>query len=153
MHSPFPGMQDAVMQRHHAQRGSLCSGGHLVIVNLQRTPKDKHAALLVRAKCDYVMAGVMHYLQWSIPAFIRNDAILLRHTQPRPGKRPPRKDGEQIQFRVEASSVHGAKCPLPMITEAKLSFPVGVKLLCKHPQQRSSILFGPANLAACRSTV
>jgi len=35
------------------------AGGRLVIVNLQRTPKDRRAALVIRARADCVMAGVM----------------------------------------------------------------------------------------------
>ena len=38
------------------------AGGQLVIINLQKTPKDKKAALLIHARCDDVMGGVLRSL-------------------------------------------------------------------------------------------
>ena len=42
-------------------------GGKLVIVNLQKTPLDSYAALVIHGKCDEVMAKVMQKLQIPIP--------------------------------------------------------------------------------------
>lgn len=44
-------------------------GGRLVIVNLQRTPLDRSAALVIHAKCDDVMEGLMTRLATPIPPF------------------------------------------------------------------------------------
>ena len=35
------------------------AGGKLAIVNLQKTPKDRRAALVLRARADRVMAALM----------------------------------------------------------------------------------------------
>ncbi|KAK9801395.1 hypothetical protein WJX73_005987 [Symbiochloris irregularis] len=53
------------------------AGGRIVIINLQKTPKDKQAALVLHARCDEVMAGVMGHLGRVIPPFIRTDALVL----------------------------------------------------------------------------
>ncbi len=45
------------------RRLRACAGGRLVIVKLQRTPKDRRAALVIRACADCVMAGVMAALR------------------------------------------------------------------------------------------
>ena len=90
-------------------------------MNLQKTPKDRHAALVLHARCDDVMAGVMRHLRRPVPPYVRTDAIVMRHVQPRPGRAAGR---GTVKFRVEAGSVHGPRCPLPMVVAAELSFPV-----------------------------
>jgi NAD-dependent SIR2 family protein deacetylase len=60
------------------------AGGTLAIVNLQPTPKDAHAGLVVRGRCDSVMRRVMARLvragvagvPASLPPFVRTDAVL-----------------------------------------------------------------------------
>ena len=42
-------------------------GGNLVIVNLQKTPIDKHATLVIHGKCDEVMRLTMKKLKLQIP--------------------------------------------------------------------------------------
>jgi NAD-dependent SIR2 family protein deacetylase len=42
-------------------------GGKLVIVNLQKTPMDQYAALVIHGKCDDVMNRVMKKLNLEIP--------------------------------------------------------------------------------------
>ncbi len=37
---------------------SCTAGGRLVIINLQRTPKDRHANLLIHGRTDEVMQQV-----------------------------------------------------------------------------------------------
>lgn len=49
--------------------GSYKNKGHLVIVNLQKTPYDKYAALVIRAKTDIVMDLLMEALGLSIPEY------------------------------------------------------------------------------------
>ena len=77
-------------------------GGRLVIVNLQKTPKDKQAALVLHARCDEVMAGIMRHLQRSIPAYVRTDALLVRHVQ-QPADNTTQQAKPGIPFRVEVS--------------------------------------------------
>ena len=97
-----------------------------MIVNLQKTPKDKQAAMTMHARCDHVLAGVMRHLRRPILAFVRTDTVVVRHEQSRPlaGHESP-----LVHVRVELGSVHGPRCPLPMVAAAELSFPVSLS----HP--------------------
>lgn len=47
-------------------------GGKVAIINLQSTPKDKRAALVVRAPCDQIFEQVMRRLQIPIPSCERH---------------------------------------------------------------------------------
>lgn len=42
----------------------------MVIVNLQRTPKDKLGTMLIRARVDLLMALTMHELQMQVGASV-----------------------------------------------------------------------------------
>ena len=53
-------------------------GGAFALVNLQKTPKDKHARVIAHARCDDVMRRVMHHLRLQVPPFIRRDRLALR---------------------------------------------------------------------------
>lgn len=48
-------------------------GGKVAIVNLQKTPKNKLADLVIHGNCDQVMQQVMHALQRPIPVYERWD--------------------------------------------------------------------------------
>ncbi|KAJ1441232.1 Sirtuin family [Sesbania bispinosa] len=52
---------------------ALRGGGKVVIVNLQKTPKDKKASLVIHGFVDKVIAGVMDHLNLQIPPFVRID--------------------------------------------------------------------------------
>lgn len=62
---------------------TVASGGTLAIVNLQATPKDAKAALVVRGRCDEVMRGLMRGLAGkglvppSLPAWVRTDRVVV----------------------------------------------------------------------------
>eukprot|EP00877_Chromochloris_zofingiensis_P004606 jgi/Chrzof1/14146/Cz08g26220.t1 len=58
---------------------TLKSGGHMAIINLQATPKDKKASIVIHAKVDEVMALLMHYLGIPVPTYIRTDYISISH--------------------------------------------------------------------------
>ncbi len=45
------------------------NGGKMVIINLQKTPKDKHASLRIFGECDPVMTMLMQELGIEIPKF------------------------------------------------------------------------------------
>ncbi|GAY55081.1 hypothetical protein CUMW_161750 [Citrus unshiu] len=68
---------------------SLRGGGKIVIVNLQQTPKDKKASLVVHAPVDKVIAGVMHHLNLWIPPYVRVDLFQINLDQ---YSRPSRSD-------------------------------------------------------------
>jgi len=60
---------------------TVAAGGSLAIVNLQATPKDRAAALVVRGRCDEVMRAVMHGLAvrglvpHACPPWVRTDTV------------------------------------------------------------------------------
>ncbi|KAE8733527.1 NAD-dependent protein deacetylase SRT1 [Hibiscus syriacus] len=60
---------------------SLSGGGKIVIVNLQKTPKDKKASLVIHGFVDKVIAGVMGLLNMQIPPYIRIDLFQIILTQ------------------------------------------------------------------------
>ncbi|KAL1515666.1 hypothetical protein AB1Y20_002283 [Prymnesium parvum] len=93
-------------QRHKPQ------GGKLVIINLQRTPKDGKASLVIHRKADEVMRRVMQTLQIPIPPYVRRDAFLVSHElRSRHGVTIGDADSG-LDLVVKLRSVHGAECPL-----------------------------------------
>lgn len=53
-------------------------GGKVVIVNLQKTPKNKSADVVIHARCDAVFERVMHHMGRSIPYYDRWDHFHMR---------------------------------------------------------------------------
>ena len=99
-----------------------CAGGKLVIVNLQNTPKDKKASLVIHARCDEVMQQLMSQLQLPIPSYHRQDSVLVVHSVKR-GRQL--QDGSQsFSCTLHVQSVHGPKCPLPLIQQVDMDFQV-----------------------------
>jgi len=88
-----------------------------VIVNLQKTPKDKKAALLIRGRADEVMKTVMDRLQIPIPVYMRQDTFLIHISQTSGGS-----EGISVEARV--SSAHGPDCTMPLVQSVDVSFPV-----------------------------
>ncbi|KAH9287639.1 hypothetical protein KI387_031756, partial [Taxus chinensis] len=95
---------------------SVRGGGKLVIVNLQPTPKDKKAALLIHAQVDKVIAGVMQFLNRKIPPFVRVDHIRVSLSYTPKNKR-------HVKWKLRISSVHGNNVTLPFIKSVEASFP------------------------------
>ncbi|GAX73653.1 hypothetical protein CEUSTIGMA_g1104.t1 [Chlamydomonas eustigma] len=58
------------------------AGGKVVIVNLQKTPRDRQAKFLVRARVDFCMALLMRELKMSMPNYVRWDTAVITHTLP-----------------------------------------------------------------------
>mmetsp|Transcript_37356 Transcript_37356/g.105395 ORF Transcript_37356/g.105395 Transcript_37356/m.105395 type:complete len:475 (-) Transcript_37356:369-1793(-) len=124
------------------------SGGKLVIVNLQKTPKDKKASLLIRGRSDEVMKAVMEQLGTPIPSFIRQDAVLLVLRQS-PAKR--NRASSILPFSVQVSSCHGWRCSIPILNSVEISFPDHASLkpavIRKHPfTVRRSVPDAPCHL-------
>jgi len=104
-------------------------GGKLVIVNLQKTPKDKSAHLLIRGRADEVMRGALQRLGMPVPPFVRRDRLILLFHQP-----PPRNSKhEAAPFSVSVCSAQGQRLPLPVLTSVAISFP-------DHPAVKGSTL-------------
>ncbi|XP_044964136.1 NAD-dependent protein deacetylase SRT1 isoform X1 [Hordeum vulgare subsp. vulgare] len=94
---------------------SIKNGGKVAIVNLQATPKDKKASLVIHGLVDKVIAGVMYILSLRIPPYIRIDFIqlLLRHTVKK----------KCVRWTLRVTSVHGMRAPLSFLRSIEVSFP------------------------------
>jgi hypothetical protein len=66
----------------------LTACGALAAQNLQKTPKDSKATIVIHAKVDQVMADVMAILLMRVPRFIRTDQLLI-NTKYVPRVSPP----------------------------------------------------------------
>uniref|UniRef100_A0A7N0RE59 NAD-dependent protein deacetylase SRT1 n=2 Tax=Kalanchoe fedtschenkoi TaxID=63787 RepID=A0A7N0RE59_KALFE len=112
---------------------SLSGGGKIVIVNLQKTPKDKKASLVIHGLVDKVIAGVIELLNLRIPPFVRVDFIQISITQALSA------DKRFINWLLRVTSVHGSKAPLPFIKSVEVSFQDGQSqgykeaILQRHP--------------------
>jgi hypothetical protein len=93
------------------------AGGKLVIVNLQATPKDRKAQLVIRGRVDQVMRAVLAGLDMQIPAYIRDDSVVVAHCQEAPGSRG-------VPFSLAVHSAHGTGCPMPLMESVEISFQV-----------------------------
>ncbi|WVZ84030.1 hypothetical protein U9M48_031110 [Paspalum notatum var. saurae] len=94
---------------------SIKNGGRVAIVNLQATPKDKKASLVIHGLVDKVIAGVMSKLNLRIPPYIRTDfvQITLRHSLKK----------KCVRWTLRVTSIHGLRAPLPFLQSIKVSFP------------------------------
>lgn len=113
-------------------------GGKMVIVNLQPTPKDKQAAVVIHAPVDTVMARVMQHLQLPVRDFVRRDRVYVALL--RAGGRAA---AQGVRVRAVVQSPHGAKCALPMVASTVVELRVA--------GGRSTTRTGPAPLAAART--
>ncbi|XP_010252773.1 PREDICTED: NAD-dependent protein deacetylase SRT1 isoform X1 [Nelumbo nucifera] len=96
---------------------SIRGGGKVVIVNLQQTPKDKKANLVIHGFVDKVIAGVMHLLNLRIPPYVRVDLLQISLSQ------FSRSTEERyVKWTLRISSVHGQKAPLPFLESVEISF-------------------------------
>ena len=89
-----------------------------MIVNLQQTPKDKKASLVIHAKCDEVMQGVLSKLGMNIPVYTRTDRVsfqIQQSVEPKAEKPSMRK----LTFSV--CNVHDPKAALPLIKTAQIN--------------------------------
>ncbi|XP_044487592.1 NAD-dependent protein deacetylase SRT1 [Mangifera indica] len=111
----------------------LSGGGKIVIVNLQKTPKDKKASLVIHGLVDKVIAGVMDLLNLRIPPYIRIDLFQIIVTQSLSA------DKKFVNWTLRVASVHGQNVPLPFIKSVEVSFSDKMKYkiasLDKHPFQ------------------
>ncbi|AQK44303.1 NAD-dependent protein deacetylase SRT1 [Zea mays] len=94
---------------------SIKNGGRVAIVNLQATPKDKKASLVIHGLVDKVIAGVMSKLSLRIPPYIRTDFVqlTLRHSLKK----------KCVRWTLRVTSIHGLRAPLPFLQSVKVSFP------------------------------
>ncbi|XP_021669720.2 NAD-dependent protein deacetylase SRT1 isoform X2 [Hevea brasiliensis] len=94
----------------------LRGGGKIVIVNLQKTPKDKNASLVIHGFVDKVIVGVMDLLSIRIPPYVRIDLVQIIITQSLSA------DKKFVNWTLRVASVHALKAPLPFIKSIEVSF-------------------------------
>ncbi|XP_002522742.2 NAD-dependent protein deacetylase SRT1 isoform X2 [Ricinus communis] len=94
----------------------LRGGGKIVIVNLQKTPKDKKASLVIHGFVDKVIAGVMHLLSMQIPPYVRIDLLQIIVT------RSLSADKRFVNWTLRIASVHALKATLPFIKSIEVTF-------------------------------
>ncbi|XP_031280088.1 NAD-dependent protein deacetylase SRT1-like [Pistacia vera] len=99
----------------------LRGGGKIVIVNLQKTPKDKKASLVIHGFVDKVIAGVMDLLNLRIPPYIRIDLFQITVTQSLSA------DKKFVNWTIRVGSVHGQNAPLSFIKSVEVSFSDKIK--------------------------
>ncbi|BAT88490.1 hypothetical protein VIGAN_05199800 [Vigna angularis var. angularis] len=95
---------------------ALRGGGKVVIVNLQKTPKDKKASLVIHGFADKVIAGVMDQLNMQIPPFVRIDLFQIVLVQALSN------DKRYVNWTLQIASVHGQRAALPFIESVEVSF-------------------------------
>uniref|UniRef100_A0A6N2NA89 protein acetyllysine N-acetyltransferase n=1 Tax=Salix viminalis TaxID=40686 RepID=A0A6N2NA89_SALVM len=94
----------------------LRGGGKIIIVNLQKTPKDKKASLVIHGFVDKVIAGVMNFLNLRIAPYVRIDLLQVIITQ------SLSLDERYVNWNLRVASVHALKAPLPFIKSIEVSF-------------------------------
>ncbi|TVU13363.1 hypothetical protein EJB05_40415 [Eragrostis curvula] len=102
---------------------SIRNGGRVAIVNLQATPKDKKASLVIHGLVDKVIADVMSMLNLRIPPYIRTDFVklTLRHTL---RSVPMASFAEKcVRWTLRVTSIHGLRAPLSFLKSVEVSFP------------------------------
>lgn len=95
---------------------SLRGGGKIIIVNLQKTPKDKKASLVIHGRVDKVIASAMEFLKLQIPPFVRIDLFEVILTQ------ALSIDRKYVNWTLQVASAHGRRAPLPFIKSVEVSF-------------------------------
>ncbi|KAK9152390.1 hypothetical protein Syun_010699 [Stephania yunnanensis] len=107
---------------------SVRGGGQMVIVNLQQTPKDKKASLVIHGLVDKVMLGVMNLLGLRIPPYVRLDLfqvnLKLFHRNA---------ERKYVKWTLRVASVHGQRAQLPFLSSVEVSFP-------ERPELKPAIL-------------
>ncbi|KAJ0751387.1 putative Sirtuin family, catalytic core domain, DHS-like NAD/FAD-binding domain superfamily [Helianthus annuus] len=94
----------------------LRGGGKFVIVNLQKTPKDKKASLVIHGFVDKVIAGVMDLLNLRIRPFVRIDLLQTIFTQ------ALSLDQRYVNWTLRIASVHDKRALVPFIKSIEVSF-------------------------------
>jgi hypothetical protein len=90
------------------------AGGNLTIINLQATPLDHRAKLLIHAPSDAVLSLAMVNMRHPVPAYCRADLLLISH-ELRVAQNPPFR-----ALHIHLHSVHGDGCPLPWLSSCEL---------------------------------
>lgn len=110
----------------------LSSGGKFVIVNLQQTPKDKKASLVIHGFVDKVIAGVMDLLNMRIRPFVRIDLLQTIFAQALSS------DKRFVNWTLRLASAHDKKAHIPFIKSVEVFFSdqsMKEVVLDKHPFQ------------------
>ncbi|XP_078162977.1 sirtuin 1 isoform X2 [Carex rostrata] len=111
----------------------LKNGGRVVIVNLQSTPKDKKASLVIHGLVDKVMEEVMRILHHRIPPFIRIDFVHVSFSH-------STKKKTLMKWILRINSEHGPKATMPFLKSVEVSFPDRPDMKCALMQKQPFVL-------------
>lgn len=93
-----------------------------MIVNLQATPKDRRASLVIHARADRVMQHVMRRLACRIPVFRREDLVTVSCSQKAvTPSRGNKRSATRVAIAVGGRGV-GARLPLPLLGSVGVTF-------------------------------
>jgi len=90
--------------------------GKLVIINLQRTDKDKKANIVIHAECDTVMRKLAAHLRLRIPKYVRIDRLLAKFTA------HSLERGEIVLLAIQFVNVHDDHAQIPWLEKIDVSF-------------------------------
>eukprot|EP00798_Chlamydomonas_sp_ICE-L_P021068 gene21068-27948_t len=96
-------------------------GGSMVIVNLQKTPRDGKAKMLVRSRVDPFMALLMDKLKIPVPPYIRRDGVVLRYATTASPSAESASHCGTWGFSLSINSPHGSSHSVPMVEAATLT--------------------------------
>ncbi|KAG9134190.1 hypothetical protein Leryth_024029, partial [Lithospermum erythrorhizon] len=106
----------------------LRGGGEIAIVNLQPTPKDKRASLIIHGFVDKIISEIMDIINLWIPPYVRIDHFQVILTQ---GQSTG--ESKYAKWSLKVRSIHGDRAPLPFIKSVEVSFP-------ERPELKSALL-------------
>ena len=105
------------------------TAGALAIVNLQATQHDnkalKSGGVVIHARVDAVMRSLAAKLGLQVPPFVRQDAVAVGH----------QRHGSNSGLTIYVQSVHGTKCPTPMLESVRFEVEVRRVLECALPRR------------------
>lgn len=131
-------------------------GGKMVIINMQKTPKDKKAVLVIRAKVDDVMRRVMGTLGMPIEDYVRIDRLRLvtrfgasateELADAANGDRGEAPDGANAgtqparpSFQLSVRNAGGTRCPPPPFVARLTVWPQGAARAASSATPRLSV--------------
>ncbi|KAK2648102.1 hypothetical protein Ddye_015591 [Dipteronia dyeriana] len=96
----------------------LLGGGKIVIINLQPTPKDKGASLIIHGNVDKVMSGIIHGLDLRIPPSVQVDLFEISFIHyPKLSY-----SGNVVQYTLRIGNAIGLEAKFSLIKSVEVTF-------------------------------
>ena len=127
------------------------NGGKLVLVNLQKTPKDRHAHLRIQAPVDVVLNGVMAVLGLPVPIFTRSLPVLFVARPHLHSRTSQREQGQGLKCAVDEDPCR-AGAPAPVAVKAEVESAKALAGEIEHVFEGQHSITGEG-AAACKEEV